>query len=213
QSLEKPLGRTELGSTLLFVRAQQEEAAHQLERARGTYEALVEREPYPVGPYWDEALLALSRLAERAKQFAVAASHLERLLSAREQSWITGSYERPAFAEARFHLAELWRDHLGSPERAYREFMLVYQEHTTSRLRDDAVFQAARIALRKHDQAAACRAARVLTKDLSDSRYARCAGVICPSAISQHGVCPAYIEAELSNPSTLDANQHTRERP
>jgi TolA-binding protein len=91
-----------------------------------------------------------------------------------------GSYERARYAEARFRLAELYRDALGDPARARREFRRVFDDHPTSLLGDDALFQEALMARSAGDVSGTCAPLRILKAKLPASRFAACASELCP---------------------------------
>jgi tetratricopeptide (TPR) repeat protein len=189
---------TAIEPRLALERAQLLEAQNLREAARDAYIELARRFPYPAA-YWDEALYAAARLDEALGRFAAAIEHLERLLRERETSKIAGSYERPLYAAARFHAAEIYRDRLNDPDRARREFRRVFRDHSTSELRDDALFEEALIALRHSDFRAACATARLLRDEQPGSRYARCTRELCPTLAPQTMGCRAYILNRISD--------------
>jgi tetratricopeptide (TPR) repeat protein len=168
------------------------EALSAPEAALDAYLELARRFPYP-NAYWDEALQAAARIEEERGRYGAALTHLERMLRERETAQVVGSYERPSYAAARFHIAELYRDRLADPRRARREFRRVFAEHATSPLRDDALFEEALIAVRASDVEGSCQAARLLRDQQPDSRYARCVSALCPALPAQDSVCRTYI--------------------
>jgi tetratricopeptide (TPR) repeat protein len=188
---------TELAESLLFLRARWLEQHGESERAMSEYRSLVRRFPYPHGKYWDDALLGCARLDEARGDYRAAITDLESMLAERETARTMGSYERPSFAEARYRIAELYRDRLKQPGRAREEFRRVWSDHPTSRLRDDALFEEALIALHSNDRAGACAPARLLAEKEPDSRFAACAPRLCP-ALRVTGQCRAYLEARIS---------------
>jgi len=190
RALHAELGTTELAEALSYECARRTEAAGDLPRARDAYLATAAQHPYPEGAYWDDALTGAARCEERLGRPARAVELLERLLAERERSVAVGSYERSRYAQARFHIAELYRDALGDPARARREFRRVFDEHQTSLLRDDALFNEASLAQREGDAKAACEAVRLLQHDLPDSRYVGCGPLLCATAAAAARPCP-----------------------
>ncbi len=108
-----------------------------------------------------------------------------------------GSYERPRYAAARYRVAELYRDRIGDKPRAVREFRRVWDEHPTSLLKDDALWQAARLEHDRGEAGAACKLMKVLVSEAPDSRFAACASALCPSVRPAQGECHAYVLREL----------------
>ena len=201
ERLLSELRGSELEENLTFARAQWLEGAGQIEAARAAYLEQATRFPYPKGAFWDDALLAAARLDEGLGRPRDAIAHLERLLRERETARMSGSYERTSYAQARFRIAELYRDALREPRRARTEFRRVWADHPTSRLRDDALFEEALIALRSQDPAGACDAAKLLVERESSSRFSVCAHALCPKLSSTAGTCRPYLEARIDTAS------------
>jgi TolA-binding protein len=206
---------TELEESLSFLRAQWLEAAGNSDQARAAYLALAERFPYPKGAFWDDALLAAARIDTARGEDRAALGHLERLLRERETAHFSGSYERSSYAEARFRIAEIYRDKLSDPARARAEFRRVWSDHPTSRLRDDALFQEALIALRSGDRPGACNAAGLLVSKEPSSRFSQCASALCPKLSSVAGRCRSYLTAQIaaaSEPGAGDEDHSSSSR-
>ena len=176
------LATSDLDETLRYERARLLERLGSLTEARDAYVETATRHPYPEGALWDDALARAASVEEALGRPRAAIALYERMLAEREPSSGLGSYERARYAEARFRIAEIFRDVLGDPSRARREFRRVYGEHTTSLLRDDALWQEALVALGTGDPKGACAPLTLLARDLPDSRYAPCVRRICPSA-------------------------------
>ncbi|MEO8902199.1 MAG: tetratricopeptide repeat protein [Polyangiaceae bacterium] len=191
------LGSGELGEQLRYERARRFDALGNVTEAREAYVDLADRYPYPHGAYWDDALLRGAECDVRLGHPERALSLLERMLAARETSRLSGSYERPHFADAAYRVAELYRDALHDPAAARRAFHSVFVNYPTSTLRDDALWQEALI-LRAAGPNQACAPLSLLVRQLPDSRFAPCAHEICsairPIAERQ---CRDYIEATL----------------
>jgi hypothetical protein len=193
ERLERALRGSELEERLCFERASRLERAGNSAAALSVYLDLARRFPYPLGAYWDDALGAAARLELGFGRAQGAISLLERVLAERESARISGSYERKSFAEARFRIAEIARDQLGDHQRARREFHRVWTDHPTSRLKDDALFEEALLAVTARDRAAACATAKLFAERARDSRYARCVRELCPGmAESSERACPSY---------------------
>jgi TolA-binding protein len=119
------------------------------------------------------------------------------MLAEREHAAFFGSYERQRYAEARFRIAELYRDALGEPERAAREFRRVHDEHPTSLLVDDALFKEALIEAGSSAPERACATLRLLVEHEPSSRYAGCTRLLCASASPPERSCPDEVKAKL----------------
>jgi TolA-binding protein len=191
------LAHSELAEQLLYERARRLDALGATKEARDAYVELADRFPYPHGAYWDDALFRGADCELRLHRAQGALDLLERMLAAREASHLSGSYERPRFADAAFRVAELYRDELKDPEAARRAFHSVFVNYPTSTLRDDALWQEALLA-RGSSETAACAPLSLLVTQLPDSRFAPCAHEICgalrPMAERQ---CRDYIERDL----------------
>jgi hypothetical protein len=188
--------KTELDETLRYERGRRLERVGRLADARDAYLDGAWRHPYPRGALWNDALRAAARLEEKLGRPREAIALLERLLAEREHAWIVGSYER-GYAEARFRVAVLERDALGDARAARRSFRRVFDEFPTSLLRDDALYEEARLARRGGDESGACEAINLLLGTLPDSRYAGCAPELCAGARPRPGRrCPSYAAAQ-----------------
>lgn len=197
ERLGQELRGTELEENLIFSRAQWLENAGQTQAALRAYLDQAARFPYPRGVFWDDALLAAARLDEGLGRPEAAVEHLQRLLRERETARMSGSYERTSYAQARFRIAEIYRDRLREPRRARAEFRRVWADHPTSRLGDDALFEEALIALGSQDSAGACDAARLLVEREPSSRFSQCATALCPKLRSTAGSCRPYVGARI----------------
>jgi len=191
------LEQSDLAEQLLYERARRFDAQGKTEQALKAYIAVADRFPYPYGAYWDDALLRGSECALHLGQPENAIALLERMLRARETSHLSGSYERPHFADAAFRIAELYRDTRRDPEAARRAFRGVFNDYPTSTLRDDALWQEALLG-RRVSEALACEPLRLLVERLPDSRYAPCAHEMCEKvAPVARRECAKYIEQEV----------------
>jgi tetratricopeptide (TPR) repeat protein len=179
------------------------EAAVSLERldrkaeARDAFLETAARHPYPFGAFTDDALWRAALLEEELGRPKEAIDHLRKLLAPREVSTQLGSYERPRFSEAQLKIAEIYRDKLKDRPAARRELRKLYTSHTTSTLRDDAMWAEAVMLFEDKDQSEACDVIARLVEGFPDSRYARCARVVCPTAPAGKRACAEYIVREL----------------
>jgi tetratricopeptide (TPR) repeat protein len=189
-ALRRELAATELDETLGYECAARRERRNDLAGARDGYLTTATRHPYPHGALWDDALTGAARCEQRLGRPREAVALLERLLAEREHSVGVGSYERSRYAEARFHIAELYRDELGDPVRARAEFHRVAREHETSLLVDDALFEAALLEARAGDAGTACTTLRSLSERDPKSRFVGCGRLVCASAPASQRGCP-----------------------
>jgi TolA-binding protein len=195
------LGKTELGEDIAYHRAERLRDAGRDVEARDAFVATAKRYPYPGGKLTDDAWFHAAELSEKLGDLSRAVACLESLLAPREASSLgQGSYERPRYSPAQFHLAELYRDRLGDSKRARVEFRKLYRDFKTSILRDDALFQEAILAKRAGDSSETCEAASLLARDFPESRYAGCADKLCDrvSPPSRAPKCRAYVEEQIT---------------
>jgi tetratricopeptide (TPR) repeat protein len=206
---EPALDRTELSEQLLYERARRLDALGKVTEARDAYLVVADRFPYPYGAYWDDALFHGSECEQRLGNPTRAVELLKRMLVEREASHMSGSYERPRFADAAYRIAELYRDGIHDPVRARRAFHDVFVDFPSSTLRDDALWQEALLA-RHSSEAEACAPLSLLVKELPDSRYAPCASEICPNLrLPIARECKDYIRHELE--AEPDSKQESTE--
>lgn len=179
------------------------EAAHdlaalgRLAEARDRFLATARRYPYPRGSLWDDSLWHASLLEERMGDARRAIAHLQAMLAQQEESSMSGSYERPRYSQARYRIAELYRDRLEDPARARREFHSLLERHPTSLLVDDALWQEALLARRAGDERAACAALEALEGHSPDSRFVPCAPLVCPRLPPSSSECRGYLRRTI----------------
>ena len=191
---------TELDETARYLLAGRLEASSELREARDAYVACAERHPYPNGSLFDDALWHASLIDEKLGRPEDAVADLRRMLAVREVSTFAGSYERPRFSPAQFRIAVLYRDTLHDHASARREFHRLYASHTTSILRDDALWEEAKVAHADGDGAAACALVATLAKDFHESRYVPCAQALCATAAPSPAPCRAYLVRRSRTP-------------
>jgi TolA-binding protein len=180
------LDTTELGETVRYEMALRLARLGDDAKARDAFLALADRWPYPKGAFWDDALYRASLLDEKLGDVHAAEADLQRMLRERESSaglpllGEVGTYERPRYEPALIRLCTLERDRLNDRARARACFRRVYDELTTSELRDDALWEEARLAREDGDASGACSTLATLVRAFADSRYVPCATAQCP---------------------------------
>jgi hypothetical protein len=194
--MDSSLANTELAEAVAYQRARYQELAGAKRAARDSYLAVARRFPYPFGAYWDDALYHAAELDVELGNPRHAIGHLERMLSQREPTPVHGSLERPRYGPARFLMAEIYRDQLGDPNAARNTFLVLVNEHPTSPLRDDALWEAALLALAAGNGADACADLGRLVEEMGDSRYVPCAHRVCPQ-LPSIGHCRGYIAERI----------------
>ena len=189
---------TELAETVAYETALHLASLGEDRRARDAFLAMAKKWPYPHGAFWDDALFRASVIDEKLGLYEDAAKLLIEMLGERESSWIVGSYERPRYEPAMVRLCALARDRLHDRARARACFDRLYRELTTSELRDDALWEEARLFREDGDQASACGRLALLATNFPDSRFvpcavAECPGVKRPAPSGAPVACHAYI--------------------
>lgn len=192
--------RSELGETIAYRLARELDSSGQARPARDAYLSCAARFPYPVGAYWDDALLRAAQKELELGAPAQAIAHLERMLAEQETASIAGSYERARYAEAQLELGRIYRDVLHDSARARRELHKVWLLHPQSQLVDDALFQEALIARGSGDHQGSCTALTILVQQRPASRYAPCAHLLCTAVAPMASACRDYIKREAGLP-------------
>jgi hypothetical protein len=189
----------ELGQYLHYAYAQSLERSDEPGPARDRYVLVATRYPFPAA-LWDDALFHAAELDVQLGEPARAIEGLELILTKREAAYIQGSYERRRYADAQFRIAELYRDVLGDPQRARAAFEQLWSAHRSSRLRDDAAWNAARLAAQGGDADGACSDLRALVSEIPTSRYAPCVAMLCPAMrpAPGAGACHDYVAREAA---------------
>jgi tetratricopeptide (TPR) repeat protein len=195
------LAETSLAESVLYQRARYQEMAGDTRSARDSYLAVAHAFPYPYGAYWDDSLYHAAQLEVALGHPRPAIAHLESMLSKRESTPAHGSLERPRFGPARLLMAEIYRDELRDPVAARRTFLVLADEHPTSPLRDDALWEAALLAQQANDLEAACKYLTRLADEMPDSRYVACVSAICPRLPASDRDCRSYITDRIPSRS------------
>ena len=190
--------KTEVEQAVAYETAKRVEQSGDLTNARSRYLQIAERWPYPHGAYWDNSLFRASAIDEKNGHFDDAIVELEQMLRQREEASVLGSYERPMYEPAAWHIAEIYRDELHDEAKARAAFHRVYAEFTTSLKRDDALWEEAKISRSNNDTTTECSTLSTLVSHFPDSRYVPCITTTCtdvsrPSKSKAPKECPAYI--------------------
>lgn len=196
------LQQPELEEQVRYVQGQLLRTTGQVERARQVFLELAQDFPYPQGAYWEDALWHAADIERSLGRPRPALAHLERMLKEIEPAHFQGSYTRTRYAEAQYRIAEIYRDELKQPDRARAEFRRVFDEHQTSLLRDDALWQEALIGWTSGKATASCDALRRLVSELPDSRYVPCAPLLCDQLPNSERSCRPYIRRDVEARAT-----------
>lgn len=199
--LSSKTARTALEGQVAYERAKRLAALDRAEAARDAFLDIAARWPYPVGPYFDDALYAASEQDEKLGRFQEAAAHLERLLSFRESSTMIGSYERPRYVPSLLRLVKIYDERLHDRAKARETLHRLYADFKTSTLRDDALWREAALWTKDGDNATACDRLATLAHDFPDSRYVPCATDRCtsikrPAKSKAPKICHPYVGRE-----------------
>lgn len=200
QKTRPKLTRGEVAEWIRFELARAYERTGQLAQARDEYIAMADEHPYPGGGLWDEGLTHAAALERTLGRPQAAIQLLERLLAERETSHFEGSYLRATFVKAHFEIADIYAEDLDDPYNAYEWLQRVWDDHPRSLLRDNARWLQI---LARHNAgrtAEACTLMQELIDTLPESRFVRCAPVLCPGMKVPSGTkaCSASLRAEIA---------------
>jgi TolA-binding protein len=171
-----------------------------LARARDLLVAHARKNPYPHGPYTDDAFFRAAEIEVELGRPKEAIALLQAMLAPLEKSEKPGSYTRPRFPEGQWKIAEIYRDKLKDNASARREFRRLYTMFKYAKQRDDALWEEAKLAARDDDQGDACDAVETIIDEVPDSRYVRCARELCktaPAPKDDKRECPEYILRDI----------------
>lgn len=194
----EPLFRgTEQDEIIHYERALALERAGRTQEAHDAFLASARRHPYPFGGLNDDAFWHAASIDEELGRYEEAIAHLRELLSSREPSGAWASYERPRFSAAQLRIALIYRDKIKDRAAARREYEKLYALHATTLNRDDAVWGEALLAREDGDRDTVCKLAKRLVAEFPESRYVRCAHLICPGVPPGKRECADYIRREV----------------
>lgn len=169
------------GSSVLqkvaYERALRQEAK---EARRDALIAVAARFPYPRGSYWDDSLFKAAEIEEELGRHREAIALFEKLLVERETSDVIGSYQRPKYSPAKMRIAHIQAEKLGDRAAARKTLHELYTQLESSDLRDDALFEEARLYRADKLDDEACRTLDTLVSHFKDSRFVPCATAECP---------------------------------
>lgn len=153
EALSAELSRTDAADSVDREIARLHEHAGDVDGQRRTLLRIAARGRFG-SQLWDDALWRLSRLEGEAGDAGAEERWLRELLGAREPSRLIGSYESPHHDDAQLRLG-LLRAEAGDVPGALG-ILLDLGERETSTLRDDALFEAARLELARGERSGAC---------------------------------------------------------
>lgn len=177
EELDRGLDRdVDLVAALRLYRARAWAALDRPREAYADLESGLERCPYPYCVFWDDLPWEGARIARDRGEWQRAVEWIDRLLFWKEECWFfNGSFYSAYFDDAQRLKAELLRDELGDAAGAAEAF-LDLEEFTDSVLRDDGLFEAAKLYLGPlADPERGCALLRRLIEDYPDSNHRRAA--------------------------------------
>jgi TolA-binding protein len=168
-------------------------------KARDLLVAHARKNPYPYGPYTDDAFVRAAEIEVELGRPKEAIVLLKEMLAPLEKSGKPGSYTRPRFPEGQWKIAEIYRDKLNDHASARREFHRLYKMFDYAKQRDDALWEEAKLAVADGDQDDACDVVETIVDELPDSRYVRCARELCKTIETPKDTreCPQYIVRDI----------------
>lgn len=197
---------TKVEEKVLYERAKHLDALGRTEVARDAFIDVANKWPYPFGAFNDDALFRAGEMEEKLGRPKEAIALYERLLAQREVSSFMGTYERPRYLPAILRIAQLYEEKLNDRAKARATLHRLYTDHTTSTMRDDALWREAELWRKDGDTSTACDRLATLASDFPDSRYVPCTSVRCPSVkrpakSKAPATCHEYLMREKSPPT------------
>ncbi len=192
---EATFQKTELEVFFSYRIAKATAESGDLPKARDLLVAHARANPYPHGPYTDNAFYRAAEIEVELGHPKEAITLLKEMLSVLEVAEKPGSYTRPLFPDGQWKIAEIYRDRLNDHTSARREFRRFYDDFPVALRRDDALWEEAKLAAQDGDESRACNVVETIREKLPDSRYVRCGRELCKSAEvpKEARECPAYI--------------------
>jgi tetratricopeptide (TPR) repeat protein len=180
-SIKEKMGVSGAGEAGSYERARLLSELGRSKEARDLYVLTAETWPYPRGSYFDDSLYAASIEDEKLGDVPRAISDLERMLKEREVARLYGSYQRPKFSAGQYRIGVLYDTKLHDREHAREALHKLYTDHTTSILRDAALWYEAKLFDEDGQKEKACDTRKTLVDNLIDSKLVPCAEEKCPS--------------------------------
>jgi len=192
--------RGEVAEWIQFELARAYERSGQLPKARDEYLATADRFPYPSGGLWDESLFNAALIERTLGHPEAAVRIFERLLAERETSHFEGSYLRATFVKAHLEIADIYMDDLKDRENAYLWLQRVWDDHPRSLQRDNARWLQILMRHNAGRTSEACDLMQELIDTNPESRFIRCAPLLCPGKKVPPGTkaCSASLRAEIA---------------
>lgn len=164
--------------------------------------------PYPLGPYTDDAFSRAADIEVDLGHPREAIALLKEMLSTLERSEKPGSYTRPRYPEGQWKIAMIYRDKLHDHASARKELHRLYEAFEYAKQRDDALWEEAKLAVADGDEGDACDLVETIVEKLPDSRYVRCARLLCKTVEVPKDAreCPDYIVRDVKGESEKGSN-------
>jgi TolA-binding protein len=164
---------TPLGDDLLDYEARIHLDRGDRDRARATWERLVEAHPYPQGHRWDDTLHRLADMAEEDAEPRRAIAHLEALVQRHDTTVMVGSYTLPSMPRAQLRIARIYRDALEDVDAAAAAYRRLVKRFPRSTLRDDALVEMAEMWLEAGRRDDACKVFHRVVEEFEVGRARR----------------------------------------
>jgi outer membrane protein assembly factor BamD (BamD/ComL family) len=202
---------TKVEEKAAYERAKHLDTLGRTEAARGAFLEVASKWPYPFGAFNDDSLYRAGEMEEKLGRPKEAIALYERLLAQREESGFMGTYERPRYLPALLRIAQIYEEKLNDRAMARVTLHRLYVQHTTSTMRDDALWREAELWRKDGDASTACDRLATLTSDFPDSRYVPCTSLRCPAVKRPaKSKAPATCHEYLLRDPAKDASSETQ---
>ena len=189
-SIKDKLGNSGAAETVYYERGKLLSELGRTKEARDSFVHIADVWKYPRGAFLDDALYLASFEDEKLGNADAAIEDLKRLLADREVAWLYGSAQRPKYSMALYRIAVLYDDKKKDRAHAREALEELYKEHTTSTLRDDALYYEAKLWEADGDHGRACDTLKTLVEKLEDSKFVPCAEAKCGLRRAQKSKAP-----------------------
>jgi tetratricopeptide (TPR) repeat protein len=180
ESINAKMGVTGAGEAGSYERARLLSEMGRTKEARDSFVHTAETWPYPRGSYFDDSFYAASVEDEKLGDVPRAIDDLERMLKEREVARLYGSYQRPKFSLGQYRIGVLYDTKMHDRAHAREALHKLYTDHTTSILRDVALWYEAKLYDDDGEKEKACDTRKTLVDNLIDSKLVPCAEEKCP---------------------------------